>query len=239
MRLFDLFLFAHIATGATGLATFWVPVLTRKGAPDHRKWGRIFALCMLATGFSASGMSCLTILDPGSNHHGIANLAMVSAFFGWMMLYLSILTVSLAWHGLETIRLKADHKGHRNAVNLGLQGLTIAAALNCFARGALMGEPLLMGVAVIGVASGATNLSFIAKDAPGRSDYVKEHVKASVGAGISVYTAFLAFGAARIMPHHAFNPVLWAAPVVVGVAIILYHWRRIDRNEARRPAPQA
>ena len=48
-----------------------------------------------------------------------------------------------------------------------------------------------------------------------------------VGAGISVYTAFLAFGAVRLMPELALNPALWAVPLVTGVPIILYHWRKI------------
>ena len=50
---------------------------------------------------------------------------------------------------------------------------------------------------------------------------------AIVGAGISVYTAFAAFGAVRVMPSIALHPGLWAIPLVIGLAIILYHHHQI------------
>jgi len=56
-----------------------------------------------------------------------------------------------------------------------------------------------------------------------------------VGAGISVYTAFMAFGSVRILPELALNPVMWAVPLSTGIGIILWHWRKIDRQvQARR-----
>ena len=62
-------------------------------------------------------------------------------------------------------------------------------------------------------------------------------MKALVGAGISVYTAFMAFGSVRILPELALHPVMWAIPVAVGIALILWHWRIIDRQvrAQRRP----
>ena len=81
------------------------------------------------------------------------------------------------------------------------------------------------------VATAATNLWFIYKPQRGPADWLKEHLKGLVGAGISVYTAFLAFGAVRLMPELALNPALWAVPLVTGVTIILYHWRKIGRQQ--------
>jgi cadmium resistance protein CadD (predicted permease) len=46
-----------------------------------------------------------------------------------------------------------------------------------------------------------------------------------VGTGISVYTAFLAFGAVRYVPELALSPVLWSIPLIIGVSLILYHQR--------------
>jgi hypothetical protein len=50
-----------------------------------------------------------------------------------------------------------------------------------------------------------------------------------VGTGISVYTAFFAFGAVRTFPQLALHPVLWAIPLTVGLVIILYHHRRLSK----------
>ena len=111
----------------------------------------------------------------------------------------------------------------------------IAAALLCAYRGWLIDEVLMMGIAVVGVASGLTNLWFIYTPTPSRIAYQLEHVKAIVGSGISVYTAFMAFGFVRLMPHNALNPKMWSIPLVVGLAIIIYHQMRI-RLTQRQPA---
>jgi len=92
-----------------------------------------------------------------------------------------------------------------------------------------------MGIAVVGVASGITNLWFIYTASPSKIAYQLEHVKAIVGSGISVYTAFMAFGFVRLRPQNALNPKMWAIPLVVGLAIIIYHQIRI-RLTQRRPA---
>ena len=226
--LFHVFVAIHIATGAVGLVLFWVPVIGRKGGATHRRFGSIFARCILVTGLSAIGMSLCTLAAPLETHPDLTDIVLVRGLFGWMMLYLSVLTISLAWHGLETIRLRADHAGQRTTFNIGLQAAAILAAVNCAAQGGLIGQPLMMGIAIVGVASGVTNLVFILNRRPARMAWLKEHVKALVGAGISVYTAFMTFGLARLLPSHAFNPTLWAIPIAVGVSLIVYHQRRIS-----------
>jgi succinate dehydrogenase hydrophobic anchor subunit len=225
--LFHIFVAAHIATGAIGLVLFWVPVLGRKGSATHRRIGDVFTRCILATGISALAMSLCTLYDPLVTHPDLPDAVMVRALFGWMMFYLAILTISLVWHGRQSIRNKADHLANRAVFSVALQVSAILAALNCAAQGVVAGQPLMLGIAVVGVASGGTNLWFIYTDRPARLAYLKEHLKALVGSGISVYTAFMTFGLARLLPQHAFNPTLWAIPIVIGVSIILYHFRRL------------
>jgi hypothetical protein len=150
-----------------------------------------------------------------------------------MMLYLAILTISLVWHGLITVRNKKQHLENRRWPNVGLNLLVIAAALLCAYRGWLIHEVLMMGIAVVGVASGLTNVWFIYTPTPSRIAYQLEHVKAIVGSGISVYTAFMAFGFVRLMPHNALNPKMWSIPLVVGLAIIIYHQMRIRLTQRR------
>ena len=80
----------------------------------------------------------------------------------------------------------------------------------------------------VGVATVITNLWFLYKPQARIFDWQKEHLKALVGAGISVYTAFMAFGSVRLLPQLALNPVMWATPIVIGVSTILWHWRVLD-----------
>lgn len=232
MRLFDIFLAAHIFTGSLGLLSFWAPVLAKKGGVVHRQWGKFFTYALLATGISAIGMSLSTLIAPALPHHGIEDAALVEGIFGWMMLYLAVLTLSLAWHGRITLANKLNHAANRHWFSVVINTLTIILAVNCAWHGWLIGQPLMLGISIVGIASGLTNLHFIFRSDPPRNAWLKEHVKALVGAGISVYTAFLAFGAVRIMPQHVWSPILWGFPLAVGLAIILYHFRRLDRAAA-------
>lgn len=236
---FKLFLLIHVTTGAVGLVLFWVPVIGRKGGANHRTYGRAFSYLMLVTASMAFGMGLCTILYPVETHPHLTQAASwIQGIFGWMMLYLAILTVSLVWHGLVTVRNKREHLANRRWPNVALNVAVIVAALTCAWRGWLIDETLMMGIAVVGVASGLTNLWFIYTAAPSKIMYQLEHVKAAVGAGISVYTAFMAFGFVRLMPSNALNPKMWSIPLIVGLAIIIYHQMRI-RLSQRRPAPAA
>ncbi len=231
------FLAVHVTTGAIGLALFWVPIVGRKGGQNHRKFGTIFAYLMLITATMAFSMGTNTLLDPLPTHPRQVALGWpawrIQGIFGWMMMYLAILTLHLVWHGINTIRNKKQHVANRRWPNVTLNVLAIAAALVCAWRGWLIDETLMMGIAIVGVASGVTNLLFIYTDTPGKVAYQLEHVKSIVGAGISVYTAFMAFGFVRLMPDHALNPAMWSIPLTIGLALIIYHQSRI-RWSARR-----
>jgi hypothetical protein len=235
---FQVFLAIHIVAGATGIIAFWVPVLGRKGSPNHRRWGRVFNRCMLAVGCAAIGLSTATLIDPLGTHPHLAghpdfrDPALIRAVFGWMMLYLAILTINLTWYGWLAVRNGRRHHLNREWRNRALQWLVLAAAVNCAVQAWLAGIPLLAGMAVIGFATVGTNWHFLRQDDPGPTLWLREHIKALVGAGISVYTAFFAFGAVRVAPFLALNPLLWAIPLVVGLTLIVVHRRRVLRQHA-------
>jgi len=240
LHLFHALVAAHIVTGTIGAIVFWVPVLGRKGGVDHRKWGRIFTWCMLITGCFAIGMSLLTLYDPIGTHphmEGLFDEIFIRAIFGWLMLHMGILTVNLAWYGWLCVLNRRDHAANRSPLNMGLQAAVLIAALNCAWQGWLAGQYLMIGLSVVGVATGVTILMFILSATPGPMVWQKEHLKGLVGCGISVYTAFFAFGSVRILPELALHPVLWAIPLTIGVLMILYHWRQIELMRQRVAVP--
>jgi hypothetical protein len=49
----------------------------------------------------------------------------------------------------------------------------------------------------------------------------------------------MAFGFVRFMPTHALNPRMWAIPLVIGLALIIYHQARIRWQQRRQAAPVA
>jgi len=147
---FKLLLLIHVTTGAVGLVLFWVPVIGRKGGANHCTYGRAFSYLMLVTASMAFGMGLCTILYPVETHPHLTQAASwIQGIFGWMMLYLAILTVSLVWHGLVTVRNKREHLANRRWPNVALNVAVIVAALTCAWRGWLIDETLMMGIAVV------------------------------------------------------------------------------------------
>jgi hypothetical protein len=183
------------------------------------------------------GMSLCTLAWPLETHPHIKDVVLIRVIFGWMMLYLGILTISLCWHGLQVVRNRPDHVRNRAPFDVALQVAVVLAAANCAVQGWLSGWHLMIGMSLIGFASAGTNLLFMLTAKPWRLQYQVEHFKALVGAGISVYTAFLAFGSVRLMPKMALTGFLWFPPIVVGVSIIVW-WRQktraMDRSQSWR-----
>ena len=226
----------HIATGTVGLISFWIPVGGRKGSTSHRRFGRVFVNTLLITGITAIGIATTTLFDPVathphlSDHEVFSDPSMIRAIFGWMMLYLATLTVNLAWHGKLALRHKKNHRATGTRANNCLQIALTIASTTCLMQGYWVQQPMMMGLSIVGFATVATNYWFIFKPAPNNHDYVKEHIKSLVGAGISVYTAFFAFGAVRLMPELALTPGLWAIPLITGLTLIIYHQYTITRK---------
>ncbi|MEO0575101.1 MAG: hypothetical protein AAF004_06525 [Pseudomonadota bacterium] len=230
---FHTLVIAHIVSGTIGLLTLWVPIVGRKGSALHKQWGKVFAYALLVTGAVAIGISICTLAAPLETHPQFDDAATVRGLFGWMMLYLAVMTINLAWYGLQCIRNRNAHERHRNVLTVFLQLVTFVAASNCFLQGWSLGQPLMMGIAVVGLAASVLNTKFIFERAPLPQEWLVQHTRGLVGAGISVYTAFLAFGAVNLLPAYALNPALWATPTIIGVAYLLYHQARIMRARQR------
>jgi hypothetical protein len=234
--LFELLVAIHIVTGSVGLISFWVPVVSRKGGATHARFGKVFTFSMLITGSVAACIALTTLSDPTGTHphlqdHPIfTDPAMISGIFGWMMLYLATLTVNLAWQGWLCINNRRDHGRNRAWHNLLSQFVLLVAAAACTVQGWRIGQPLMIGISLVGYATVATNLWFLYKPDPRPVDRIREHIKALVGAGISVYTAFFAFGAVRLVPELALAPALWSVPLITGLALIIYHRRAVSRR---------
>jgi hypothetical protein len=241
--LFEILVTIHIATGATGLVSFWVPIVGRKGGVNHARFGKLFTMMMLATGTVAIGISLTTLSDPIGTHPQLVghpqfgDPGLIAGIFGWMMLYLATLTINLAWHGWLCIQHRRDHRANRSWHNLLLQVLLTVASANCAWRGWQLGQPLMVAISMVGFATVATNLWFLYKPNPRPLDRIKEHIKSLVGAGISVYTAFFAFGAVRFVPEIALTPALWSVPLITGLILIIYHQRAVTLRFRSRTAP--
>jgi hypothetical protein len=224
--LFTLVLAVHVGAGAVALLTFWGAVATRKGGAAHRRWGRVFTAAIYIAGIQALAMGLLSLRWPLAMHPGLTDEALYRGLFGWMMLYLGLLTMSMTRYGLQMVANKRNHAANRHWTMVALQALVLAAAINCAWHGVVLRQPLMIGVSIIGFGTTLTYLWYMFRPAPERGDYIPEHLKAMVATGIAAYTAFLSVGLVEMFPAHAFNPAIWALPTIAGMAIIIHFLRR-------------
>lgn len=231
--LFTLFLAFHVGAGAVALTSFWGAIVTTKGGGAHRRWGFVFGNSIYAAGLMALGMGTLSLFWPLAMHPGLTDVALYRGLFGWMMLYLGLLTMTMTRYGFAMIVNRRDHAANRHWTLVGLQVVVLVAAVNCAVHGVILRQPLMIGVSAIGVGTTTTYLMYIFRAAPGRADYLPEHLKAMVATGIAAYTAFLSVGLIKMLPAHAFNPVFWGLPTVGGTVLIVYFLKGIKGT--RRP----
>jgi len=222
MHLFEALIVLHVMAGLTGLIAFWVPIVAKKGAVNHRRWGRTCSYGFMGAGALAVVMALISLYGPEERIPSITDRALFDGLFGWMMLYLGLLTIGFADYGLAVVK----HSRKREALRGLRYQLVIAAVLisatYCFTYGLAIGEALMMAVAILGLlAMSIQELYIWRKEVPSPRSYVGEHFRALIGMGISAYTAFMSVGLIRYIPEHVFNPLVWALPSTVGVALII------------------
>ena len=237
MHLFEILIILHVVAGTTGLAAFWVPVFARKGAASHRKWGRIACYGFVVAGVLAIAMALLSLFGPEERLPSVTDRALFDGLFGWMMLYLGLLTIGFADYGLAVVRhgrAREKLRGPRYQIVI---AAVIVSAINCGIYGARIGETLMIAVALLGLAAMSLQQVFIwRKRTPYTQAYIGEHFRALIGMGISAYTAFMAVGLIRWVPEQVFNPLVWAGPSMVGVGLIVWFTHQANR---KRPANRA
>lgn len=237
MHVFEILVVLHVITGLTGLIAFWVPIMTRKGAGNHRRWGRICCYGFMGAGGLAVAMALLSLYGPEERIPSVTDRELFDGLFGWMMLYLGLLTIGFADYGLSVVKHARDRTALRGSRYQLMIFAVIASALWCGVYGFGIGEALMMAVATLGIAAMGLQQIFIWRPAPpSPRAYVSEHFRALIGMGISAYTAFMSVGLIRWVPEQVFNPLIWALPSTIGVALIIGFTLKAKRKPARRPA---
>ncbi len=222
MHLFEALVVAHVISGTIGLLAFWVPIATRKGASSHRKWGRIACYGFMAAGALAIAMALLSLYGPEERIPSVTDRDLFAGLFGWMMLYLGLLTIGFADYGLAVVKHGRDRETLRSPRYQIVILAVILSAIWCGIYGFGIGQALMMAVALLGIVAMGLQQVHIWRADVERTAYVGEHFRALIGMGISAYTAFMSVGLIRWVPEEVFNPLIWAGPSIVGVSLIIY-----------------
>ncbi|TRD12129.1 hypothetical protein FGU71_09835 [Erythrobacter insulae] len=238
MHLFELLIILHVAAGATGLAAFWVPVATGKGSKTHRKWGRIACYGFMVAGVLAIAMALLSLYGPEERIPSITDRELFAGLFGWMMLYLGLLTLGFADYGLSVVKHSQSRAELRRPRYQVVMASVVISALWCGYFGVRVGHPLMQLVAGVGLIAMFMQQVFVWRATVSPVDYKGEHFRALIGMGISAYTAFLSVGLIRLVPDQVFNPLIWAGPSIIGVGLIIYFTLQ-TKSKSKRAAIKA
>lgn len=235
-------LYLHIAIGSCALILFWVPVFTRKGNLDHKRFGRYFAYAMYTVSFSGIFMSGSDMLFPIELNAPNATLTAEQAAdfseqvrnFALFLFSLSILVLSSTRQGWLTILHKNDRTALRSPTHTGLCVTLILVGAALFANGLRIGSALFIIFSILQIITGINNLRYNFKQKLLPKEWWIQHLSGLFGAGIGAYTAFFVFGGRRIFDsvfgelYTDYSIVLWVAPGVIGgvaIGIVSRHYK--------------
>ncbi len=252
---------SHIVIGCIGLAVFWLVIGVPKGTGLHRRLGRVFVASALFVGGSALVSSTWALLHPLSFAPGIATLAperqaaiLANVQFLFAILwFLSVATIAGALYGWHSVKLKANVAALRRTSLPFWQSLAVVASAGLFCFGAyhlVTGTsksdmplaaywvPTLLGM--VGFFTTIIELRSVYRPLQHSREWLYRHIEQMFGTGIAFHTAFLVFGARRVLEKYLEGPLFlvpWIAPFIIGVIATKWYIGRLKRQAAAGTAP--
>ena len=237
-------LYLHIAVGSCALLLFWVPVFTRKGNFNHKRFGRYFAYGMYTVALSGLCMSSLDLLFPLEMHAAGLELSPEreeSAVreirqFGLFLFSLSVLVFTSTRHGWLAILHRDDRSALRHPVHVATNVLLMGAGMAVLTMGINSGMVLFIVFGILQLVGGSTNLRYIFKAELRPKEWWIEHLSGLIGSGIGAYTAFTVFGGRSFFEEifasnfESVSIFLWITPGVVGTIAINYLARHYQKQ---------
>ena len=227
--------FVHVLFGAIGLAAFWIPVVTRKGATNHIRFGKVFVWSAYIV-LSAAAIALLARVS-GLTSRGVGpsdepSLYAFIVFLG----YLTMVTFVSVRHGMTVLRFKDSPASLKTPLNTGLAFSAIAASTFIILYALIVSPPnsiLLFALSPIGLGIGSGILQYTRMESPSKRQWMYEHLGAMLGSGIAFHTAFAVFGVTRLFDIGLVGWVAiipWVAPAAIGIPAITLFTRHYQRK---------
>ena len=229
----DGFRFIHVIFGVVGLVAFWVPVITKKGAVNHVRFGKIFVWSAYVVLAAAALSLIASVTERVTQGIGISEQPASYAFIVFLA-YLTFVTFLSVRHGIAVLVHKRNPAGLRNSFTKMLAYGGILASIGVVLYALILSPPnkiLLLALSPIGIGTGSGILRYIKADNLSKRAWMYEHLGAMLGSGIAFHTAFAVFGSVQIFDIGLSGWVAivpWVAPTAIGIpAIILWtrHYR--------------
>lgn len=241
----------HIGLGFLGLALFWLIIAIPKGSQTHLRCGKVFLLITWIVGGSAMASSLWAIVDLDSFAPQLRHLddsdrqRSIYRFLFTILLYLSAATISGAAFGSQVVRTRFRHGDLRSTSVpfwLSLTGLTslylIVFGVWHLSQGRVDGlnwesyfVPTVVGFVSIG--SIVQEFRFVFGPSPAHSLWLSRHIWHMCGTGVAFHTAFLVFGANRLLNYSlpgAWALLPWVGPPVIGMWLTARYIRHFTRQ---------
>lgn len=243
---YKLLLYVHVVIGFISLLLFWIPVVSRKGSPIHKRFGKWFANAMYTVAGSAFFMSLMLIAQPLASKYSDTSLTaeqLSKAIYnsqqtGLLLLALSMLVLCNIRHGLLSLKAKHNHSLMRQPSHLLLNSLLLINGLNlAIAANADSGPIVLFYIfAALCSFTAIGNLRYSLKQRVSPMDWKIAHMNSMISAGIASYTAFFVIGGNQFLAEFlpgAWSMVPWIAPGVIGgicIAMLSIKYRRLNNS---------
>lgn len=244
-QIHQLALYMHIVAGSCGLLLFWVPMITRKGSINHRRFGRYFSRVMYTVALTGLLMAGLDLYQPLLMHAVVVGSSVVGdagtgaeavRIRALFLLCLSILVLATTRHGWLVILHKEDRSVLRKPAHIVLCTLLLAAGVVLLLTGLAQRDPVFLAFGTLEIWLASNFLHYIFKQHMQPREWWRAHLGGLIGSGIGAYTAFFVFGGSSLFAQFfqgnltVFNAVLWLAPGVVGGIAIARYSRHYERK---------
>lgn len=228
--MFQIVLLLHISIGVLGIIAFWVPIFARKGGVNHVRFGKIFKYSAY---FILSMASLLVFLRFGQYWSaGQRPWVDVNDYgFSLFLLYLAYTTFSAVSYGTGVLQHKRQpeklNTPARRAIAFG--GISFSMFVVLYA---LLFRPssmiILLALSPIGFLGGIGQLRYMKSTLISKHQWLYEHLGSMIGGGIAYHTAFLVFGANRVLSQYLQGNIAvipWVLPAIVGILASIL-WKR-------------
>ncbi|WP_417657740.1 hypothetical protein [Pseudidiomarina aestuarii] len=238
----------HIVFGTMALILFWVPVLTKKGGLNHRRFGRYYSWVMYTVSYSAIIMALMVLVNPEAVKPGMLtnakNPEQVLLFvrnFWALLLFLGVLVLTGIRYGNLVMACKADREPLRTWHHLALHMSLLVGSLwllyiYFFNQGIIL--HLIFGC--LGAVSVVQTFRYVFAKEITLAQLWRQHMEAMVGTGIGAYTAFLTFGTRRLFSEMGdWQWVFWILPGIVGATAITLLSKQYETKFKGKMAPKS
>jgi hypothetical protein len=221
--------FLHILVGTAALILFWVPLCTKKGQLNHKRFGRGYRNVMYCVAATGAIMAVMVIAMPLVIKPQLANAANVDSavekvrYFWLFLLYLALLSYTTTRHG-DAVLKAANNRAPLRKVSYVLPLAMLAAGgVGLIVIGILREQTLHLLFGILGMLVGTSMLRYVLRSNVKRGAYLPEHIASMLGSGIGAYTAFLSFGGRHLLSSiGSYQLIFWIAPGVLGSLLSLY-----------------